>query len=769
MRDRGAECGLGYARGVVLSDRLDLSGLNPSQQKAVTHDAGPLMIIAGPGSGKTRVITHRIAWLVRERGVPPWGIVAVTFTNRAAREMRDRVAELLGEEAELRWLGTFHRICVRMLRMHGELIGVPQSFTIYDDDDQMSVAKRAVKELQVDSKQFGARRMLSRISRAKSEGETLETFAPATGSYYDEIAARVWELYERALVEAQALDFDDLLIRGLELFEQEEVRERYARQFRHVLVDEFQDTSGLQYQLARAWSAGSRNLAVVGDPDQSIYSWRAADIRNLRRFRADHDDAEEVQLNENYRSNEPILEVANAVMEGARERLPRRLRAMREGGALPVLHEAYNEIAEAEYIAQRIERGILDRSLRASDAAVLYRTGAQSRVIEEVFRHYRIPHRIVGGTRFYDRREVRDLIAYLRLARNPADSVAFNRVVNVPPRGVGAKTTALLAGWAAEHERSELDAAAAAAGRDEDAIRTVEPPGVSARAAANLGRFVDLVRESRAAAATQSLTDALKLILDRTDYREHLRRLASNEDDAEKRWEYVQELVTVTQHHDEVAPGAAAALDDFIENVALVSDIDDLPGGPLDALSLITLHQAKGLEFPVVFLVGLEENLLPHQLSQEDPASLEEERRLFYVGITRAERELHLIYTSRRAYQGRSGHNPPSRYLDDIPAALLSGGARATAPVGDDVRPARNRHVRWDDMQPDVVEDFVEEEEPVRTSLAVGAGVRHETFGNGEVVDLKHTGSDFEVTVHFDDAGMKKLLASVANLTLREG
>ena len=752
---------------MALSDRLDLSSLNPSQQAAVRHDSGPLMIIAGPGSGKTRVITHRIAWLVRERGVPPWGIAAVTFTNRAAREMRDRVAELLGEEAELRWLGTFHRICVRMLRMHGQLIGVPQSFTIYDDDDQMSVAKRAVKELQVDPKQFGPRRMLSRISRAKSEGETLETFASATGSYYDEIAARVWEVYERALGEAQALDFDDLLIQGLALFGQEEVRERYARQFRHVLVDEFQDTSVLQYELARAWSAGTRNLAVVGDPDQSIYSWRAADIRNLHRFRKDHPDAEEVQLNENYRSSAPILEVANAVMDGARERLPRRLRAMREGGAPPVLHEAYNESDEAEYVAQRLERGMRDGSLRASEAAVLYRTNAQSRAVEESLLHRGIPYRVVGGARFYDRREVRDLIAYLRLARNGADSAAFGRVVNVPPRGIGAKTAALLAGWAGEHARSELEAAAAAAGRDETAIRTVEPPVVSARAAANLGRFVDLVRESRATAAARPLSDALKLILDRTDYREHLRKIGADEAEAEERWENVKELVTVTQNYDEVAPGAA--LDVFLEDVALVSDVDDLPEGRPDALTLITLHQAKGLEFPCVFLIGVEENLMPHQLSLDDPASIEEERRLFYVGITRAERELHLIHAFRRAYQGRSGHNPPSRYLEDIPAGLLSGGARATAPVGEDVRPARNRHLTWAQMQSDEVEDFVEEEEPVRTSLAAGAGVRHEVFGNGEVIDLKHTGSDIEVTVHFDDAGMKKLLASVANLTLREG
>ena len=741
---------------------INLAGLNESQLSAVTHESGPLMIIAGPGSGKTRVITHRIAWLVREREVPPWGIVAVTFTNRAAREMRDRVAELLGEESELRWLGTFHRICVRLLRMHGDLIDVPQSFTIYDDDDQMSVAKRAVKDLQVDPKQFGPRRMLSRISKAKSEGETLDSFASATGSYYDEIAARVWEVYERALGEARALDFDDLLIRGLQIFEHPEVRERYARQFRHVLVDEFQDTSGLQYQLARAWSAGSRNLAIVGDPDQSIYSWRAADIRNLRKFQDDHPDAAEVQLNENYRSNGPILDVANAVMERARERLPRRLRAMREGGALPAVHEAYNETDEAEYVVRRIAQGMHDGSLRPSDAAVLYRTNAQSRAVEESLLHRGIPYRIVGGARFYDRREVRDLIAYLRLARNPADSAAFDRIVNVPPRGIGAKTAAVLTDWAEEQVRSPLDAAAAAAGRDEDAIRTIEPPRISARAAANLGRFVDLIRDAQRVAATEPLSEAVRLLLDRTDYREHLRRLAADDGEAEDRWENVKELVSVAQNYDAVAPGAA--LDIFLEDVALVSDVDDLPEGRPDALTLITLHQAKGLEFPCVFLIGVEENLMPHQLSLDDPGSVEEERRLFYVGITRAERELHLVHAFRRSYQGRSGHNPASRFLADVPAELLSGHAVATAPVGEDVRPARNRHVTWDEMQPDVVE-----EEPVRASLAVGAQVRHESFGAGEVIDLKHTGNDIEVTVHFQDAGMKKLLASVANLALLEG
>ena len=747
---------------MVLSPSIDLQALNESQRTAVTHGAGPLLIVAGPGSGKTRVITHRIAWLVREQGVAPWRIVAVTFTNRAAREMKERVAGLIGGDVPLDWMGTFHRICVRLLRKHGNLIGVPQSFTIYDDDDQMGVAKRAVKDLHLDPKQFPPRRVLSRISRAKSEGGSRGGFSAATGTYFDEVAARVWEIYERSLAEAGALDFDDLLIRALELFEHEEVRERYGRQFEHVLVDEFQDTSALQYDLARAWSAGFGNLAIVGDPDQSIYSWRAADIRNLHRFIADHPTAVEVQLNENYRSTGPILAVANAVIANARDRIPRKLAAMREGGALPILQEAYNEGDEAEYVAERVERGIRDGSLRATDAAVLYRTNAQSRSIEEALRYRNIPYRLVGATRFYDRREVRDLIAYLRLVRNPADGAAFDRVVNVPVRGVGTKTSEVLTSWAREHAKSPMDAAAVASDRDEDVFRLADRPAVSSRAAVNIGRFVDIIRSARAVAAAKPLSEALRLILRETDYREHLDRIAQDESEAEERWENVKELVTVTAAYDDVAPGAA--LDLFLEDMALVSDVDDLPDGPPDALTLITLHQAKGLEFPVVFLVGVEENLLPHQLSQDDPDSLEEERRLFYVGITRAERELHLVHAFRRAFQGRSGHNPPSRFLHEIPEELLSSRGSAAA-VGDDVRPARNRRVTWDEMS-SVAEP---EPEPVRGSLEAGLGVHSELFGDGEVIAVKPIDGDIEVTVHFEEVGMKRLLASLANLSVRSG
>ena len=739
---------------------LDLDHLNEAQRAAVTHPHGALLVIAGPGSGKTRVITHRIAWLI-EQGIPPWRILAVTFTNRAAREMRSRLEALIGpEDSDKVWLGTFHRICVRMLRSHGPEIGVPQNFVIFDGDDQMQVVRSAIKEMELDPKQYSPRGLLSRISRAKSEGDSLDDFAASTSSYFDEVAARVWERYAAELTQAAALDFDDLLLKTLDLLEHEQVRDIYEDQFDHVLVDEFQDTSTIQYQLARAWSARSGNLTVVGDPDQSIYSWRSADIRNLNYFVRDHADAAEVQLNNNYRSTQQILDAANAVIDRATNRIKRQLVTDNNDGALPRLHEAYSEQDEAEYIASHVEQGLRNGSLRPGEAAVLYRTNAQSRAIEESLVQHGIPYRLVGATRFYDRREVRDLLAYLRLIRNPADAVAFNRVVNVPTRGVGAKTVQTLIDWSNTHARSPFQAAAAAAGKHADALGGyLSPPAITKRAAKSLGDFVDMTEAAQRQASQEPLSDALRSILVKTRYRDWLVRQSDSESEAETRWENVQELVTVTENYAEIAPGAA--LDAFLEDVALVADVDDLPDGPPDAVTLITLHQAKGLEFPVVFMVGMEEDLLPHQLSIDDPAQLQEERRLCYVGMTRAMRELHLLYAFRRAYQGRSGHNPPSRFLADIPEELVQRHQRQQAQVGTDVRPARNRTVRWDDF------DSFDPEPATASTVGLNPGdeVSHEVFGHGVVISLRTIGEDAEVTVRFADIGVKRLLASVANLS----
>ena len=740
--------------------RLDLDHLNDAQRAAVTHPHGPLLVIAGPGSGKTRVITHRIAWLI-EQGTPPWRILAVTFTNRAAREMRSRLEALIGDEDGTSvWLGTFHRICVRMLRSHGPTVGVARNFVIFDSDDQMQVVRGALKDLQIDPKQYAPRAVLSRISRAKSEGNSLADFSASTASYFDEIAARVWERYADRLADAGALDFDDLLLKTQELFENDDVRSIYEERFEYVLVDEFQDTSTVQYQLARAWSAGSGNLTVVGDPDQSIYSWRSADIRNLNYFVRDHQHAAEVQLNNNYRSTQQILDAANAVIDRAANRIKRRLVTENSDGPLPQLHEAYSESDEAEYISSHVERGLRDGALRPGDAAVLYRTNAQSRAIEESLVQHGIPYRLVGATRFYDRREVRDLLAYLRLVRNPADAVAFNRVVNVPTRGVGAKTIETLTEWSALHARSPFQAAAAAAGLDNDALGGyLTPPGVSRKAAGSLRDFVSMIDDARLQAAKEPLTNALQSILLKSHYREWLLRQADSQAEAESRWENVQELITVTENYSEITPGAA--LDAFLEDVALVADVDDLPDGPPDAVTLITLHQAKGLEFPVVFMVGMEEHLLPHQLSIDDPSQLQEERRLCYVGMTRAMRELHLLHAFRRSYQGRSGHNPPSRFLADIPDELVQRRQEQQARVGDDVRPARNRTVRWDDF-----DSFDPEPAAVPSvGLQEGDEVSHEIFGHGVVISLRAIGRDAEVTVRFAETGVKRLLASMANLS----
>ena len=739
--------------------RVDLDSLNQAQRDAVTHPHGPLLVIAGPGSGKTRVITHRIAWLI-EQGTPPWRILAVTFTNKAAREMRSRLESLIGsEDSNDVWLGTFHRTCVRMLRSRGQEIGVPNSFVIFDADDQMQVVRASLKDLNLDPKQYAPRAVLSRISRSKSEGLAQQEFAASTETYFDEIAARAWEQYDATLRSAAALDFDDLLLKTLDLFDVESVRDYYQDRFEHVLVDEFQDTSTIQYQLARVWSGGTENLTVVGDPDQSIYSWRSADIRNLNYFVRDHQHATEVQLNDNYRSTQQILDAANAVIDRASDRIKRKLVTNNADGAPPVLHEGYSESDEAEYVSQHVEHGVRSGG-DFGDYAVLYRTNAQSRPIEESLVQHGIPYRLVGATRFYDRREVRDLLAYLRLVRNPADAVAFARVVNVPTRGVGTKTIETLTDWAAMHARSPFQAAAAAAGLDNDALSGhLTSPDISKRATASLHEFVSLIEETQAQAATEPLSDALRAILVKTGYREWLTRQADSETEAETRWENVQELITVTENYAEIAPGAA--LDAFLEDVALVADVDDLPDGPPDAVTLITLHQAKGLEFPVVFMVGMEEHLLPHQLSMDDPTQLQEERRLCYVGMTRAMRELHLLHAFRRQYQGRSGHNPPSRFLADIPEELIRQHQRQQARVGADVRPARNRTVKWDDF-----DSFDPDPEPTPSiGLQPGDEVSHDVFGDGVVISLRAIGRDAEVTVRFADTGVKRLLASMANLS----
>ena len=733
-----------------------LRDLSAAQARAVTHGEGPLLILAGPGSGKTRVIAHRIAYLTAAGGVAPWQLMAVTFTNKAAREMQGRVDNLLGREAEGITLGTFHAICVRILRSDGRAIDIPRGFTIFDAADQLALVKQAVADLGLDPKQTSPRALLHNVSRAKSENTSVEQYQERVGGYFEEITARVYERYQAMLTASNALDFDDLLLRTLHLFDAAPaVRERYQSRFRHVLVDEFQDTNLVQYQLARLWAGGSGNLTVVGDPDQSIYSWRAADIRNILFFQRDYPDATVVRLEQNYRSTQSILRAADAVIQKATERLHKSLWTENEAGPLPVAYEAYTEAEEAEFVVQEITRHVAVGEWKPGDAAVMYRTNAQSRVVEETFLRAGLPYRLVGATRFYERREIKDLLAYLRLVHNPADVVSFERVINVPGRGAGKRTLAVLLEWAGERGAPPLDAVAA--------LGAADGPRVPARAVEPLRAFAALIDEARDLAGRATVNEVLASLLRETGYQEYLFR---EFDDAEERWENVQEFGTVAANYDQLEPGLALAT--FLENVALVSDVDALADGPPDATTLITLHAAKGLEFPVVFLIGLEEGVLPHQRSFDDPDSLEEERRLCYVGITRAQRCLYLVYAFRRAFAGMAGHNPASRFLADIPDDALERRGRAPtgAPTGsptsaagrsDRPPPPAGRPLRWNDY------DGVDVEQPV-LNLAVGDRVRHRGFGTGVIVACSDSHGDHEVTVDFDDAGVRKLLVSLAPL-----
>ena len=720
-----------------------LQGLNSAQRDAVEHPGGPLLILAGPGSGKTRVIAHRIARLVERNDAQPQQILAVTFTNKAAREMRERVHALVGDQADAMTLGTFHSICARFLRIDGPAIDVPRGFVIYDDADQLTVVRHVLEDLGVDSKRQSVRSVLSAISRAKSEGRSTETVKNSAANYFDEIVARAFERYQVALLANGALDFDDLLTKALRLFtDVPDVMARYQRRYQHVLVDEFQDTNVVQYRLARAWAGATDNLTVVGDPDQSIYSWRSADIRNILNFERDYPDAALVRLEQNYRSTKSILTVADAVIGHATERIHKSLWTENEDGVRPVVYEAYTEADEADFVAREIQQHLESGEWQGGDVAIMYRTNAQSRALEEVFLQRALPYRLVGGTRFYTRREVKDLLAYLRLVHNLDDDVAFERVANVPARAIGQKSRTVLQTWATEQGLSLMTAAV-----DEAAPLTK-------RAKASLRAFHEMVETARAVAAEGTVEAVLDHLIREIAYQDYL---FAEFDDAEDRWLNVMELRTVASNYDAIAP--EAALSAFLEDVALVSDLDSLEDGARSAVTLITLHAAKGLEFPVAFLVGMEEGVLPHLRSFDHVDSMEEERRLCYVGMTRAQKRLYLVHAFRRALAGSSGHNPPSRYLDEIPEDAVDRRGRTISTPSPDIRPARNRRVTWDEfdgVDPDPAE--------LPEALREGDAVRHATFGSGLVVACLATGTDHELTVDFEGVGVKKLLMSLAPL-----
>jgi DNA helicase-2/ATP-dependent DNA helicase PcrA len=721
-----------------------LAQLNPAQKEAAESIEGPVLILAGPGSGKTRVITHRVAYLIKVCGINPHRIMAVTFTNKAAREMRERLQTLVSGSVENLTLGTFHAICARILRRDGKAAGIDPGFVIYDDDDQLNLVKRTLQEFNIDPKKFVPRAILSSISAAKSCTMTPKEYAAGGKSYFDEVVTRVYERYQQMLNQSKALDFDDLLMRTVTLFrEHPEVLKKYQDRYVHVMVDEFQDTNLTQYELVKQIAGKYRNICVVGDPDQSIYSWRFADLRNILNFEKDYPDAKVVYLEQNYRSTRRILETATHVIEGNRQRKHKALWTNNEPGELTRVVETYTEQEEAQFIVNEIERLRDAGEVRYGECAVMYRTNAQSRVIEEAFVRFGIPYKLVAGTRFYERREIKDVISYLRLIQNPYDSVSLLRVINIPGRGIGQRTLDDLNRWAASQGVPLYEALQ----------RLAAPENVSsdlpfsARVTKTLSSFGLLLKDLIAQSKELNLMAFFDLLISRSGYRDYV--LAEEEGD--ERWDNVMELRTVAEQYRELP--SEEALSAFLEGVALVSDVDDLKE-QADKVTLITLHQAKGLEFGVVLIAGVEEGLLPHFRSLDDPFQMEEERRLCYVGITRAKRRIYLVHAFRRSLMGRSTVNKPSRFLEDIPGNLVAGGnvwQAAGSSIGSDYASSR---VKAAETAP----------EPPALELKAGDRVRHAQFGEGIVVTTVAKKDDTEVTVAFSGVGVKKLLLSFAKL-----
>jgi DNA helicase-2/ATP-dependent DNA helicase PcrA len=803
-----------------------LDRLNPPQAEAVSHVSGPLLILAGAGSGKTRVLAHRVAYLIAT-GTKPFQIVAVTFTNKAANEMRERIAGLIGQEAARQaTIGTFHSICARILRRDGDRIGLDRSFTIYDRADQVALVKAVLRRLDLDEKRFAPAGMLAYIGQRKDELADPATANRQAANYYEETAARVYAAYQDQLEEDGAVDFDDLLMRVVDLFEKNpDVLARYQARWQQIMVDEYQDTNRAQYLICRQLASKHRNLAVVGDDDQSIYSWRGADLRNILDFEADYPAAKVVKLEQNYRSTQTILDAAHAVVQRNSGRKDKKLWTDRGGGTQITVFGGYNEYEEAEFVARQVERlvggnrrsmsslltsraGDEEGSLRYGQIAVAYRINAQSRVLEEAFMRFGIPYQLVGGTRFYERREVKDALGYLRLARNPADRVALERIINVPARGIGEKTVEELRAWAESRGASLWQAV----------LDAPTNPNLAARARTQLGIFAGIMQPFMALAATAPPSELFDAAVDRSGLRESI---LDGTVEGEERWANVTELRNHAAEFDEI--GAPEGLARFLEEVALVSDQDTLEDRP-DRVTLITLHAAKGLEFPVVFMGGMEEGMLPHRRALEDERELEEERRLAYVGMTRAKDRLYLVHAHHRSTFGVGAPAEPSRFLSEVPEELISAerspsqrrrswdsgaGWRGTDDPTGFLTPGGFRNRRGlEPLRPRELPDLSAPPEPVRRvghaidearGRVAGAGyasapvdlgsgtfglsrspsaadapvapawqagdrVRHRRYGIGLVVESSVAKGDEEVTVDFEEHGRKYLIAAYAGL-----
>lgn len=738
-----------------------LAGLNPKQKEAVLHTEGPLLIMAGAGSGKTRVLTHRIAYLIEEKNVNPWNILAITFTNKAAREMKERVNGILGQGGEDVWVSTFHSMCVRILRRDVDAIGYDRNFTILDGSDQLTLMKRILKELNIDPKKYDPRSILGAISNAKNELLTPEAYAERQGSFFEEIVARCYDAYQKALRNNQSMDFDDLIMNTIRLFEDnEEVLTYYQNKFHYLHVDEYQDTNHAQYTLVNMLAARFRNLCVVGDADQSIYGWRGADMQNILDFEKDYNDATVILLEQNYRSTKSILDAANQVIQNNSNRRDKNLWTDNQAGEQITYYRADSERDEAQFIVSKITEEIQTNNRSYNDFAVLYRTNAQSRVIEDTLVKSNVPYTMVGGHKFYDRKEIKDIIAYLNIINNPRDGVSFERVINTPKRGIGAASVEKLRNFATLHDWSMVEAA-----------QNVDLANISGKAGRMIGEFGTMITQFQEMIGYLPVTDLVDQVLERTGYLDELKNQRTLE--AESRLENLEEFRTVTKEfdkrneaqEDDAANAPEEKLAIFLNDLALVSDLDDYQEESAQ-VTLMTLHAAKGLEFPIVFLIGMEEKIFPLSRSLMEEAELEEERRLAYVGITRAEESLYLTNAFSRTLYGKTQYNQPSRFVAEIDDSLLN-------PVGMQPQPKADTFNNPFKTNPNAMKLKYQHatREPVMNKTASGGEneswnpgdkVQHKKWGTGTVVKVSGNAKDVELDIAFPQQGVKRLLAAFA-------
>lgn len=730
-----------------LSEEL-VKGMNPPQAEAVKYTDGPLLIMAGAGSGKTRVLTHRVAYLMASKQIAPWNILAITFTNKAAREMKDRIARLVGGVADDIWISTFHSMCVRILRRDIDRIRYDRNFSILDSSDQLTAIKQVLKELNLDPKKYEPRTLLGMISNYKNELRTPQEAAALVGNNpYEKVISDVYTAYEKKLKQNNVLDFDDLIMKAIQLFQEApDVLAFYQKKFRYIHVDEYQDTNRAQYTLVKLLAEAHENLCVVGDSDQSIYRWRGADIANILTFEKDYPSAHVILLEQNYRSTKRILEAANGVIQNNSSRKDKKLWTENAEGEKLLLHVASDDRDEAFFIINQMKE-LRQEGIDYGEMAVLYRTNAQSRGLEEMLLKSNIPYKMVGGTKFYERKEIKDILAYLRLIANPDEDISFVRVVNEPKRGIGAATVDKLGDFAAMQGVSLMEA-----------IRDIELSGIAPRTATKLAEFRKLMVDLRQMADYLSISELIEEVLKKSGYEEMLKIEKTLE--AESRLENLQEFLSVAQNFEEESDEQTLVA--FLTDLTLVSDLDSLEEvDELHQVTLMTLHSAKGLEFPVVFLIGMEEGLFPHSRALNDPEEMEEERRLAYVGITRAEKRLYLTRAQSRMLYGRFQNNPESRFLHELPETLLERSGKAKKPMP------------WNPVESPgklPVNGFSSKPKPklAQSSGAesigwnVGDKANHKKWGQGTVVQTRGEGDQLELDIAFPAVGIKRLLAKFA-------